>query len=126
MLPNRGIGLDAKAQFAKWRTKALAGGEPAQVHAWKVGELGFLMDYQLERLPWSFDIQSIQLGECMTFWVGEKDSEAMVLGAPWMREQVAGSQMVVVPGGGHGFKSDPEHLKAILCSLREQAKAALA
>jgi len=126
MLPNRGFGVDPKTKFAGWRKKTLEGGNPAKVPAWKVGEYGFLMDYQLERLPWSFALESIKLGNRVTFWVGEKDFEAIAQGAPWMKERVEGSQLVVVPGGDHGFKSNPEHLKAILSSLREQAKAALA
>ena len=37
------------------------------------GAEGFLTDFALERLPWSFALEDIALGEKVTIWVGEKD-----------------------------------------------------
>lgn len=78
----------------------------------------------LERLPWSFRLEDITLGERLTFWVGEKDIESMVVGSPWMQTLVPGSKLQWVQGGDHGFKSEPQHLSAILVELRDQFRAA--
>ena len=68
--------------------------------------------------------ESIGLGERLTFWYGSADYDAMIVGSPWMQSLVPGSQLKVVQGGRHSFKSDPEHLTAILIELRDQAKRA--
>jgi len=115
------FGVDPVVKFEKWRQSSLASGVPAKVHAWKGGAIGFVFDFNLERLPWSFKLEDISLGRKLTFWVGEKDYDSMKIGAPWMQSMVPGSIVEVVPGGDHGFKSKPEHLKAILERLRDQA-----
>jgi hypothetical protein len=48
----------------------------------------------------------------------------MVLGSPWMQSMVPGSKLRRVEGGNHGFKSEPEHLRAILVELRDMASVA--
>lgn len=116
-------GLDPFSRFGKWRDGSLKSGQAAKLHAWKGGVVGFVTDFNLERLPWSFRIEDIALGGAITFWVGEKDFEVIKDGAPWMQSLVKGSRLVVVPGGDHGFKSKPEHLKAILDDLVRAARA---
>lgn len=117
-------GCDLSAKFGKWRDEALATGATAKLHAWKGGVIGFVTDFMLERLPWSFRLEDITLGERLTFWVGEKDIESMVVGSPWMQTLVPGSKLQWVQGGDHGFKSEPQHLSAILVELRDQFRAA--
>lgn len=48
----------------------------------------------------------------------------MRLGTPWMRTLVPGAPKLVEVAGNHGFKSEPQHLAAILSELRDQAKQA--
>ena len=67
----------------------------------------------------------IKLGERLTIWYGSADYPAMVLGSPWMQTLVEGSQLRVVAGGKHSFKSEPQHYAAIVTGLREQAKKAV-
>ena len=122
--PRMFYGLDPKAKVAKWRKGDLEKGLPAKLHAWKQGEQGFVTDFTLERLPYSFKVESILLGERLTFWYGSEDYPPMVLGSPWMQSIVPGSKLRRVEGGNHGFKSDPAHLKAILLELRDQARCA--
>merc|ERR1712048_1349367 len=95
-------------------------GNPVKVHAWKGGTDGWVCDYSLERLPWSFTLESITLGPRLTVWVGSEDIDAIVIGAPFLQQLIPGSKLKVVQGGNHGFKSDPKHLAAILNELREQ------
>ena len=117
-------GKDPAAKVARWRASALAGSpKPAKAHAWKQGVLGFVTDFSLERLPWAFRIESIALGSALTVWAGDADYAPIALGAPWMAQLVEGAQLRVVPGG-HGFKSEPRHLAAILGELRLRAEAA--
>ena len=93
-----------------------------QVHAWKQGTLGWVTDFTLERLPYAFKIETITLGERVTFYHGSEDYPPISLGAPWMQSLVTGSKLVCVEGGNHGFKSDPTHLRVILLELRDQAR----
>ena len=95
-------------------------------YAWAPGVLGFVTDFTLERVPWSFRLEDIQLGERLTLWYGSKDYDPMVVGTPWMQTLVPGSQLRVVPDGKHSFKSEPKHYSAILVELRDQAKRAAA
>jgi hypothetical protein len=117
-------GRDPVAKVSKWRDGTNESGNATKMHAWKPGVLGFVMDFMLERLPWSFKIEDITLGERLTFWYGTDDYPPMVLGSPWMQTLVPGSRVRVVEGGNHGFKSDPAHLRSILIELRDQAHAA--
>ena len=110
-------GIDPAAAFSKMRADALATGLPQKLHAWKSGVSGFVTDFQLERLPWSFRIEDISLGERCTIWVGERDNPATKLGAPLLARLVKGSKMRVVPGGEHNFVKAPEHLRAVLDEL---------
>lgn len=110
-------GAEPLARFGGWRAGDLAKGAAAKLHAWKGGAVGFVMDFMLERLPWSFRIEDIKLGSRLTFWVGTEDAASMTKGAPWMQSVVPGSRLEVVQGGNHGFKSEPRHLKAILEEL---------
>ena len=114
-------GKDPVAKVGKWAAKAMEAGPASKRHAWKQGPVGFVTDFMLERLPWAFQIESIELGERLTFWVGEKDYPSIVLGAPWMQALVPGSRLRVVKDGTHGFKSDPDHLRAILEELRDRS-----
>jgi hypothetical protein len=110
---------------ANWRAKVLAGaGGDDKKWPWKQGVLGFVTDFTLERIPWSFRVEDIALGERLTIWYGTKDYDAMTVGSPWMQSLVPGSQLRVVPDGTHGFKSDPKHMSAILTELRDQARRA--
>ncbi|KAL1521956.1 hypothetical protein AB1Y20_021602 [Prymnesium parvum] len=115
-------GVDPKDKVAKWRMSSLEKGPAAKRHAWKQGEQGFVTDFTLERLPYSFKIESITLQERLTFWYGSEDFPAMVYGNPWMQSLVRGSKLRRVKGGDHSFKSDPAHLSAILIELRDQAQ----
>lgn len=110
-------GQDPRAFAEAMRTKAIAKG-PAKVHAWKSGVDGWLCDWALERLPWSFALENIVLGPRTTVWVGGEDIEAIKLGAPFIQMLVQGSQLRVVPGGDHGFCRKPEHFAAILNELK--------
>ena len=92
--------------------------DPKRQYAWQQGPLGFVTDYTLERLPWSFAVEDIKLGERLTIWFGEKDFPAILLGAPFLQSLIAGSKIRMVPNGDHGFKRDPEHLSAILQELK--------
>lgn len=118
-------GRDPVAKVSNWRDKVFASdvGEDRR-WPWKQGVRGFVTDFMLERIPWSFRIESIELGERLTFWYGTKDYDSMILGSPWMQSLVPCSQVRVVQDGKHSFKSDPEHLGAILAELRDQARTA--
>jgi len=118
-------GVDPTVKVAGWRASSLKTGNATKVHAWKQGELGFVADFTLERLPWSFKIEDINLGPRCTFWYGSADYDSMKFGSPWMQSLVPGSQLRAVAGGDHGFKSDPDHLRSILQELRDQARAAM-
>ena len=114
-------GRDPIAKVSKWRANTLASGPDDKVWAWQQGVLGWVTDFTLERLPWSFKIEDIALGSNCTFWCGSEDYPPILLGAPWMQTLVPGSGLHIVPGGNHGFKSQPEHMGAILSQLRDQA-----
>mmetsp|Transcript_1857 Transcript_1857/g.3982 ORF Transcript_1857/g.3982 Transcript_1857/m.3982 type:complete len:220 (-) Transcript_1857:494-1153(-) len=116
-------GRDPVAKVANWRAKVFASdaGEERK-WPWKQGVIGFVTDFTLERIPWSFRIEDIKLGERLTIWYGTKDYDSMILGAPWMQSLVPGSQVRAVQDGKHSFKSDPEHMRAILTELRDQAR----
>lgn len=118
-------GRDPVAKVANWRAKVFASeaGEDRQ-WPWKQGVIGFVTDFTLERIPWSFRIEDVKLGERLSIWYGTKDYDAMILGAPWMQSLVPGSQVRAVPDGKHSFKSEPEHMQAILTTLRDQARKA--
>eukprot|EP00419_Tripos_fusus_P002412 CAMPEP_0172670866 /NCGR_PEP_ID=MMETSP1074-20121228/10556_1 /TAXON_ID=2916 /ORGANISM="Ceratium fusus, Strain PA161109" /LENGTH=353 /DNA_ID=CAMNT_0013487829 /DNA_START=22 /DNA_END=1083 /DNA_ORIENTATION=+ len=104
------------ASFAQeGRAAALGSKNPVKVHAWKGGIDGWVCDFTLERVPWSFSLESITLGPRASIWVGGEDYEPIVLGAPFLQRLVSGSELHVVPGGGHNFCCEqPEHLAAIL------------
>lgn len=97
----------------------IAHGVPAKVHAWKAGTDGWICDWALERLPWSFTVESIALGPRLTIWVGSEDIESIKHAAPFLHSLVPGSQLRVVQGGDHGLKRHPENLAAILGELRQ-------
>jgi len=109
------------ADFAEaMRSSSLKTHNPVKAHAWKSGVDGWICDFSLERLPWSFVLEDIPLGPRLSIWVGGEDIEAIIIGAPFLQQLVSGAQLRVVPGGDHGFKSRPEHLAAILNELRAQ------
>ena len=111
-------GKDPAVKFGKWRAQAMAGDDATKRHAWKGGATGFVVDYQLERLPWAFRLEDIKLGSACAFWVGDKDYETMTIGAPFMQSLVAGAACHFVPGASHGsVKSEPTNLSAILRTL---------
>ena len=116
-------GADPLAKVAKWRASDLAKGRPEKLHAWKQGCTGWVIDFTLERIPWSFRVEDITPGEHTSFWYGTHDFDAMRVGSPWMASLVPGSRLIEVEGN-HGFKSDPQHLAAILTELRDQALSA--
>lgn len=120
--PSGMYGRDVREVIEGWRSGDLAKGDPKKAHAWKVGTDGFICDYMLERLPWSFALESIALGPRLSIWVGGDDIPAIKIGAPFLNQLVTGSQLRVVPGGNHGFKSKPEHLAAILNELKSWCK----
>jgi pimeloyl-ACP methyl ester carboxylesterase len=117
-------GRDPVQKVSKWRAQVMDGDDAAKQWAWRPGVLGFVTDFTLERIPWSFKLEDVQLGERLTFWYGSKDYDPMIMGSPWMASLVPGSQLRVVEGGKHSFKSDPVHLSAILVELRDQARRA--
>lgn len=101
--------------FAEGMAKSTqAKGIPAKVHAWKGGVNGWICDWALERLPWSFAVESITLGPRLSIWVGSEDYEAIKIGADFLQQLVPGSTFRIVQGGDHGFKSNPVHLAEIL------------
>mmetsp|Transcript_177602 Transcript_177602/g.569562 ORF Transcript_177602/g.569562 Transcript_177602/m.569562 type:complete len:349 (-) Transcript_177602:81-1127(-) len=112
-------GQEPRAFAEGMRRSALEKGAPAKAHAWKGGVDGWLLDFMLERLPWSFRLESITLGPRLSIWVGSEDVEAIKIGTPFMQSLVSGSQVRVVQGGNHGFKSDQKHLAAILTELSQ-------
>ena len=114
-------GKEPLSKVGKWRASDLAKGRADKAHAWKQGALGFVVDFSLERLPWSFRIEDVTLGERMHFWYGSEDYDAMRLGTPWMASLVDGARVIKVEGGNHGFKSEPVHLSNILSALRDAA-----
>lgn len=114
-------GKDPVALAGKWSKEA---NTEDKRYAWQQGVGGWVCDFALERLPWSFSLEEISLGERLSFWVGEKDVPAIIAGTPFMHTLVPGSKMNVVPGGDHGFKRHPEHLSAILQELRKHWLAA--
>ncbi|CAE8735802.1 unnamed protein product [Polarella glacialis] len=111
-------GQDPMEQTAKYRSKSMASGDARKCYAWKQGVLGWLCDFTLERIPWSFALEDIALGPRLTFWAGEEDFEAISLGACFMQTLVPGSKLHVVAGGNHGFKSEPVHLASIFKELQ--------
>lgn len=118
-----GIGLYGREPVAfaeEMRARAVQSRKPAKVHAWKGGTDGWVCDFALERLPWSFEVESIALGPRLTVWVGGEDIPAIAIGSPFLQQLVPGSHLRVVEGGGHGFKSHPKHLGAILSELKAQ------
>eukprot|EP00434_Breviolum_minutum_P029032 symbB.v1.2.025680.t1/scaffold2496.1/size77716/6 len=94
--------------------------EEKRKYAWQQGPLGFVTDFTLERLPWSFALEDIVLKDRLTIWYGEKDFPAILLGAPFLQSLIPGSKLRMVPDGDHGFKRYPEHLSAILQELKTQ------
>ncbi|CAE7946948.1 TCP17, partial [Symbiodinium sp. KB8] len=68
----------------KGQYMAAGAGEKRQYN-WKQGPLGFVTDYALERLPWSFKLEEISQGERLTIWVGEKDIPVILHGAPFLQ-----------------------------------------
>lgn len=114
-------GKDARAFAEGMRSSYLKKGVPAKAHAWKSGVDGWLCDYTLERIPWSFAVERIALGPRLSIWVGSDDFECIKVGAPFLQQLIPGSQLRVVEGGDHGFKSDPKHLAAILRELVQHA-----
>lgn len=114
-------GRDPKELFSKWRDNDLKSGKAAKLHAWKQGVIGFVTDFTLERIPWSFALEDIVLGPKLMIWAGGEDYPAISLGSPFMQSVVPGSQLRIVPGGNHGFKSDPVHYASILQELKKQA-----
>ena len=114
-------GRDPIAKVTNWRNKSVGQGRPDLDHVWKQGVLGFVTDFTLERVPWSFRVEDISLGNRLTFWYGGDDYPPMILGSPWMQTLVPGSQLRVVPNGKHSFKKEARHLKAILLELRDAA-----
>lgn len=119
----RWYGLDPTDAVRAMRLGALASRNPKKEHAWKQGELGFVTDFTLERIPWSFRVEDITPGSSITFWVGTDDNPAMIHGAPFMHSLVPGSRLRIVSGGTHGFKSDPFHLANILSELESVSSA---
>lgn len=101
----------------KGQYMAAGAGEKRQYN-WKQGPLGFVTDYALERLPWSFKLEEISQRERLTIWVGEKDIPVILHGAPFLQSLIPGSKLQVVPNGDHSFKRHPEHLSAILQELK--------
>jgi len=99
------------------RDSALDSKNPSKVHAWKEGTDGWVCDFTLERLPWSFALESITLGPRASIWVGGEDFEPIILGASFLQQLVAGSEVHIVPGGDHGFVKKRQHLAAILREL---------
>lgn len=123
---NRGgcYGKEPAAMAEEMRRGALENGPEVKRYAWKQGTLGWVYDFMLERIAWSFMVENIKLASALTIWVGEKDFPPIILGAPFLQSLVPGSQLRVVAGGHHAFKSQPEHLAAILTELRMQYDAA--
>ena len=118
-------GADPLVKVGKWRAKDLA--DPRKTdkrHAWKQGTVGWAMDFTLERIPWSFKLESIGLGTRLSFWHGTEDYPAIKEGAPFMRSLVPGAPKLIAVQGHHGFKSEPQHLASILTELREAARSA--
>merc|ERR1719188_2467157 len=111
-------GRDPREFAEGYRLSSLKGGAPAKAHAWKRGIDGWLCDWMLERLPYSFALEAITLGPRLSVWYGSEDFGAIKVGAPFIQQLVPGSQLRVVQGGNHGFKSEPEHLAAILNELK--------
>lgn len=118
-------GRDPGRHAASYREKMLASGDPKRAYAWKQGVLGWVADFTLERIPWSFLIEDIALGPRLTFWAGSEDFEAIKLGAPFMQILVGGSVLRIVEGGNHGFKSQDEHLASIMNELKDHWRAAV-
>lgn len=110
-------GQDPTVAASTMRAKALAGAVPAKAHAWKQGVEGWVVDFTLERVPWSFRLEAIEMGRACSVWVGSEDLPPIVEGAPFIQRCVPGSQLHVVDGGDHGFKSQPEHLASIMREL---------
>lgn len=105
------------------RAGALKKGLADKVYAWKQGTDGWVCDWSLERLPWSFQVEDIALGPRLTIWYGSKDIDSIAVGAPFLQRLLPGSNLRVVEGGDHGFKRFPQHLAAILEELKEQFSA---
>lgn len=111
-------GKDPRAAAEEMRAHDLSKGLPAKAHAWRRGVDGWLCDYLLERVPWSFSLEKIALGPRLSIWYGSEDFEAIKIGGVFMNQLLQGSQLRVVQGGNHGFKSDPKHLATILNELK--------
>jgi len=111
-------GKDPREFAEGYRNYSLKSGLPAKAHAWKQGTDGWICDWSLERLPYSFTMETIALGPRLTIWYGGEDVGVIKLGAPFLQSLVQGSQLREVAGGNHGFKSDPKHLAAILSELK--------
>lgn len=119
-------GRDPVAKVSKWRRETLESGDASKRHAWKPGVLGFVTDFALERLPYSFKFEDITLGSRVTFWYGTEDYPPMIVGSPFMQSLVPGSQLRPVQGATHRtVKAEPTNLRAILLELRDQAREAL-
>lgn len=110
-------GRDPAKVVEEWRRAAQTDGPATKRYAWQQGTQGWVCDFTLERIPWSFALERIPLGSALTFWAGGKDFLPIMLGAPFMQGLVAESQLRVVPDGDHGFKSNPLHLADILQEL---------
>ena len=87
-------------------------------YTWQQGPLGFVTDFALERLPWSFSLEDITHRDRLSIWVGEKDFSSILLGAPFLQSLIPGSKLQIVPNGDHEYKRYPEHLSAILQELK--------
>jgi hypothetical protein len=123
--PKGCYGKEPAVQAEAHRQAAFENGPEIKRYAWKQGTLGWVYDFMLERIAWSFMVENIKLGAALTFWVGGEDLPAIKVGAPFLQSLVPGSQLRVVPGGTHAFKSEPQHLAAILDELRMQHDAAV-
>lgn len=110
-------GRDPARVVEGWRRDAQRGGPESKKYAWQQGVQGWVNDFTLERIPWSFALERITLGSALTFWAGGKDYPPIMLGAPFMQGLVSRSQLRIVPGGGHSFKSNPAHLRDIFEEL---------
>eukprot|EP00405_Crypthecodinium_cohnii_P009879 CAMPEP_0206427216 /NCGR_PEP_ID=MMETSP0324_2-20121206/4893_1 /ASSEMBLY_ACC=CAM_ASM_000836 /TAXON_ID=2866 /ORGANISM="Crypthecodinium cohnii, Strain Seligo" /LENGTH=349 /DNA_ID=CAMNT_0053892423 /DNA_START=85 /DNA_END=1134 /DNA_ORIENTATION=- len=111
-------GKNPRELATSMRNSSLENGGPIKAHAWRSGVDGWLCDFTLERIPWSFCLEDIKLGPKMTVWVGGEDLEAIKIGSPFLHKCIAGSKFVVVPGGDHGFKRDPVNLANILNEMK--------
>ena len=114
------------------------GDDVAKKWAWRPGVLGFVTDFTLERIPWSFKLEDVKLGERLTFWYGSKDYDSMIsasmdgvararFAAPCGRGRQA--QLQVGPGASQRHPSGAARpgkarraARAIGCDIRHAVK----